>query len=74
MHTSRRVLIVALVIVLLVAFVPLGGRLSVLPCSYVWRYVISYGPSGGNTLVPENAFPHFPPRCHLVIPDYAGML
>ncbi len=71
---SKSVLIVALIIVLLVAFVPLGGRLSLVPCTYMWRYVISYGLAGGNPLVPENAFPHFPPRCHGVIPDYAGML
>ncbi len=74
MNKSKRILIFALVVVLLIAFVPLGGRIALVPCQYMWRYAISYGLPPAHTLIPDNAFPGFPPRCLDVLPNYPGML
>ncbi len=74
MNMSKRILILALIIVLVIAFVPLGGRIAALPCQYMWRYAITYGLPGGTVPVPEDSFPHFPPLCMDVLSDHTGML
>jgi hypothetical protein len=70
MHTSKQLLILALLVVLLIAFVPLAPRIPLVPCHYMWRHAISYGVPGGTTLVPLDRFPHFPPRCQDLVPGY----
>ncbi len=74
MLTSKQILICMLVVSLVIAFVPLGGRVAAMPCGFMWRYAISYAPPAGNNLVPDYGFPVFPPRCDGLIPGYAGML
>jgi hypothetical protein len=74
MNTSKRITICTLILVLLVAVAPVAGRFAVVPCHYMWRYAISYAPSSGNILVPENYFSGFPPRCEDVIANYLGIL
>ncbi len=63
MNQTRRILLCALIVTLVIAMVPLWGRASLLPCAYMWRYAISYSPLASQAILPENAFPRIPPLC-----------
>ncbi len=67
MITSKRVLLSALVVALVIAVVPLWSRTNVLPCMFMWRYAISYSPPGAHIIPPENSFPRLSPLCLDVI-------
>ncbi len=63
MTTSKRVLFCAWIVALAIAMMPLWGRTSALPCQFMWRYAISYGPPGAHIIVPEDGFPRLRPLC-----------
>ncbi len=74
MKASKRILLWALIVVLLIAAVPLWDRTAALPCMFMWRYAISYGPPGGHITAPLDGFRGFPPLCTDVIRGYSNML
>ncbi len=63
MLTTKRVLLVLLVAVLLLGFVP-WGKAALAPCSYVWRYAIGlWSPATGVIPPHDDGSPRFPPLC-----------
>ncbi len=74
MTTLKRILLCALIFALVIAFVPLWGRLHVVPCHHMWRWAISYEPPGMLTILPDDAFPRHPPLCFEFIRPYSNVL
>ncbi len=74
MSTFKRILLCTLIAALVIAFVPLMGRFTVIPCHHIWRYAISYEPPGWHPLIPDDTFPRHPPLCFEYILPYGAAL
>ncbi len=67
MALYKRLLLIALIAVLLLAMVPLGGRSRFTPCKYQRQSMISFQPQGHALALPDDAIRPFPLLCMEIV-------
>lgn len=63
MMTIRQILFSVLVLALTITVIPVLRRMSPVPCSYMWRYAISYSEPPTNYIDPSDVYPGYPAFC-----------